>query len=269
MLSEHQFDDAGAYAATMIDYVEVIRRESARFAECIRHGDFEARVPSCPDWNLADLAWHLTDVQHFWGSIAADLLLDDAKVPPLGRPADADLADLFDGRSAALAAALERHPPETHCWSWTDDGWSIGWVRRRQAHEALIHRVDAELALGNRTDIDEELARDGVEELLENHVFGIPDWAEFIPDETVVTLSVDGGPLIGLRFGRMVGTGPESGKEYDFETLVPSEPAGPVIAGTAPAVDVWLWGRGSADDLRYDDPDLLDRIRAIVAEATQ
>ncbi|MFP5331192.1 MAG: maleylpyruvate isomerase family mycothiol-dependent enzyme [Acidimicrobiia bacterium] len=253
----------------MIDYVEAIRRESRRFAECIRHGDPEARVPSCPDWNLADLAWHLTEVQHFWGSIATDLLLDGDKVVPLVRPPHAEIADRFDERSAALVAALDRHPPDTRCWSWHDEGWSIGWVRRRQAHEALIHRVDAELAVGNRTDIDVELARDGVDEVLENHVFGIPDWARFLPGETAVTLSVDGGPQIGLRFGRMIGTGPESGKDYDFETLVPSEPAGSSIAGTAPAVDLWLWGRGSADGLRCDDPDVMARVRAIVADATR
>ena len=29
--------------------------------------DLDARVPSCPDWNAADLLWHLgAEVQDFW-----------------------------------------------------------------------------------------------------------------------------------------------------------------------------------------------------------
>ncbi|MDX1449026.1 MAG: maleylpyruvate isomerase family mycothiol-dependent enzyme [Acidimicrobiia bacterium] len=253
----------------MVDFLAAIRTESARFAACLRAGSWDAPVPSCPGWTLADLAWHLTEVQHYWASIASDLLLDPGNVTKLERPANDDLPDLFDDRSAALTSALERHPAATRCWSWAEDGWSIGWVRRRQAHEALIHRVDAELAVGSRTDVDPDLARDGVDEVLTNMVFGIPEWADFIPDESVVTLSVDGGPVIGMRFGRMVGTGPESGTDYDFETLVPAEPGGPVVAGTPQAVDLWLWGRGGESDLRTNEPELVSRIRAILADATQ
>jgi uncharacterized protein (TIGR03083 family) len=252
----------------VIDFVEVIRRESIRFAECIRDGDMDATVPACPDWNLADLAWHLAEVQHFWGSIAGSLLLDPGQVVELDRPADEDLPALFDDRSARLLEALSRHPAQARCWSWYEDGWSIGWVRRRQAHEALIHRVDAELVLGHRTDVDDTLAADGIDELLYTMVDGVPDWADFIPDETHATLSVDGGASYGLRFGRIVGTNPGSGKDYDFETFLVSDPAGPVIGGSPSALDLWLWGR-SDEGVRCDDSSLLARIRAIVTDATQ
>jgi hypothetical protein len=42
-----------------------------------------------------------------------------------------------------LAGAAD---PET-VWTWSQNR-SVGFVRRRQAHEALIHRRDAELVVG-------------------------------------------------------------------------------------------------------------------------
>ena len=258
-----------AYAAAVIDYVGFIRSESARFSECVRHGDLTSPVPSCPDWTLADLAWHLAEVQHFWGTIAGDLLSDPAKVVDLSRPPDSELPDLVDERSARLVDAVSRHPAAARCWTWDENGWTVGWVRRRMAHEALIHRVDAELALGNRTEIDVDFAADGVDELLYTQIDGVPEWATFIPDDTTATLSVDGGSSYGLRLGRIVGTGPESGKEYDFESfLVSEEVSGTVISGSPVALDLWLWGRDTSG-VRCDDPVLLDRIRSIAAEATQ
>lgn len=252
----------------VIDHVEAIRRESARFSECIRDGDPGAPVPSCPDWDLADLAWHLGGVQGYWATIAADLLLDPSSVPTTTRPPDSDLPSFFDEQSARLVEAVSRHPAQARCWTWDADGWTVGWVRRRQAHEALIHRVDAELAIGNRTAVDEALAADGVHELLHTLVDGVPDWAMFIGDEATATISIDNGPAYGLRFGRIVGTGPESGTEYDFDSFLVAEPSGPVISGSAVALDLWLWGRASTG-VRCDDEDLLSRIRTIVAGATQ
>ena len=34
------------------------------------------------------------------------------------------------------------------------DDHTVGFIRRKQAHEALIHRIDAEVAAGNRTPMD-------------------------------------------------------------------------------------------------------------------
>ncbi|MEX2280385.1 MAG: maleylpyruvate isomerase family mycothiol-dependent enzyme [Acidimicrobiia bacterium] len=252
----------------MIDYVDVLRSESVRFSECAHNGDPQAAVPSCPDWNLADLTWHLGEVQYSWATIVGDLLLDDAGVSELSRPPDEDLPALFDVQSARLIDAVSRHPAEARCWTWDPNGWNVGWVRRRQAHEALIHRIDAELAIGHVTAVDEDLAADGVHELLFTHLDGVPDWATFIPDDTMATLSVDGGPSYGLRFGRIVGRGSQSGKDYDFDSFLVSEPAGTVISGTAVALDLWLWGRAESG-VRCDDEPLLARIRSIVAEATQ
>ncbi len=48
---------------------------------------------------------------------------------------------------------------------WADDK-TAGYIARRQAHEALVHRLDAELTVGDRTPLDPRLAADGVDEAL-------------------------------------------------------------------------------------------------------
>jgi len=47
------------------------------------------------------------------------------------------------------------------------DTRNLGFVRRRQAHEVLIHRLDAELTAGvDASAMDPRLSADGVDELL-------------------------------------------------------------------------------------------------------
>ena len=50
-------------------YLEHIRTESARFRDVLADCDPAARVPACPDWDAADLLWHLPTVQAFWAEV--------------------------------------------------------------------------------------------------------------------------------------------------------------------------------------------------------
>lgn len=58
-------------------------------------------------------------------------------------------------------------------WVWGADGHARFWVRR-MLFETLVHRVDAERALGLPSVIDPALARDGVDEFLVNLPFATP-----------------------------------------------------------------------------------------------
>jgi hypothetical protein len=96
----------------MIDHLRHLSTESARFREALEEVDAEAQVPSCPGWTAADLLWHLTEVQHFWGSIVAGRLQDPAGVGDLLRPEGyrsllhrAD-AELVSGSITAIDAEL-------------------------------------------------------------------------------------------------------------------------------------------------------------------
>lgn len=129
------------------DHLEAIRTESARFSQVAHQLDLATPVPSCPDWSSADLVHHLAEVQDFWSQVVRGADGEDATDLP--RPADdAALPDAYDAASGRLVAALEQADPTGSCWSWHEDGHSIAWALRRQAHQVLVHRVDAELAAG-------------------------------------------------------------------------------------------------------------------------
>ncbi len=233
-----------------LDYLGHLRRESARFRTVLAGADPSARVPSCPDWDAADLLWHLTEVQAFWVSIVRDRP-DDPKQAEANVPERADgyagLLAQFDQASTALADALADTPDDTALWTWFAADQTAGFVRRRQAHEALIHRLDAELTTGERTPIDAALATDGVAEVFDWMYSQIPPWATATDDGPVgIVRTTDTGGEWLLRCGRLSGTSPTTGTTYaDEPTLTAVTRGEPVfqVSGAAADLDAWLWNR--------------------------
>jgi len=264
-----------------MDHLAVIRHESALFLDAVRAADPTARVPACPDWDARDLAFHLGEVQSSWARSVgpvpgAGLPGDDA--PQVPRPDDDALPAFVADGTARLVAALDGRDHAEACWSWHPDGGSVGWVARRQAHEVLIHRVDAEQTAGRPvTGVDDTLAADGVDEVLRVMVDGLPDWATFTPDGTGVVLTAQSARPRSwvLALGRFTGVGPQSGTRFDEDCAQLVGPdAAPVdvarVVGDPWALDRWLWGRGDLDGLRVDgDEAVVARFRTAVAEATQ
>ena len=255
-----------------LDFVGHIRDESARFGACLASADRSRRVAACPDWDAADLLWHLTEVQMFWGTIVRDRLDDPdaAEAAKPDRPDDfAALLALFDETSAALLEAVTTTPGETEVWTWADDH-SVDFVRRRQAHEALIHRLDAELLVEDRTAFDRDLASDGVDEVLRVMHGDLPPWATFTPDGAAGTVETnDTRTTWPLTFGRFSGTSPNTGNVYDMDSLViddrPGQPASFAVRGSAADLDAWLWGRPAVAPLDiHGDRASLARLELIV-----
>ena len=238
------------------DYLAHLRADSARFRAVLADCDPEARVPSCPDWSAADLLWHLAGVQWFWSRIVADRPAPPAEDDPgPERPeAYADLLAAFDEHSAALVAALEAADPADHAWTWAPEQ-TVGFTFRRQAHEALIHRLDAELTAGQVTPLDAALASDGVDELLGVMFGGIPPWGTFASTGQRIRVDcTDTGDVFWVETGHFSGTDPESGTAYADELAVeplddPGTEPDVVIAGPAAALDAWLWRRGTDDEV--------------------
>src|SRR3954454_22703086 len=98
--------------------VAAIRRHSAGFAAAARD-NLDARVEHCPDWSVADLVWHLTEVHWFWATIAGELLTEP---PPQSRrparPADRELVDGFERGAERLAQVLALADQSAHAWTW-------------------------------------------------------------------------------------------------------------------------------------------------------
>jgi len=262
-------------------FLAVIREQSERFLEALNGVQADAPVPSCDGWSADDLLWHLAEVQHFWAKVAAGAPGDDIVEPP--RPDEvAELRALGARCGTELLSALASRDGSTPCWSWHPDGGTLAWVARRQAHEALVHRVDAQLTAG--LDVrppSVELAVDGVDEVLTVFVDGVPDWGSFTPDGTRVRLTCTNAPAAWeLALGRLTGTGPESGTHHDLDAGQvrrlsaggdASEPSADLtISGRAWDLDRWLWGRGGLEALAVTgDAALVERVRELLVGATQ
>ena len=254
-------------------YLAHLRTESLRFRDVLAAGNPEARIPACPDWNAADLLWHLATVQRWWAEVLdARPARPEEVEPPRPEAYDALLA-AYDEWSRALVDALEGADPGEEAWNWSDDH-TVGFILRRQAHEALIHRVDAEQAAGVASELDPVLATDGVHEVLDVMYGGLPPWGGWTPGEDTVRVDVtDTGEQIWLRFGLFSGTDPDTGTSYadeeDFHVVAAPEDEevepDVVVDGPAAALDLWLWHRG--DDAAVSvagDEATLARFRAVV-----
>ncbi len=259
-----------------LDYLALLASESARFGSVMAATAPDARVPTCPDWNADDLLWHLAEVQWFWGTIVRERIdVDQAVERAPARPDDrAGLVEFYNTASRDLGAVLAATPPQTQVWTWADDK-SAGFVRRRQAHEALIHRIDAEVTAKDRSAMDPRLSADGVDEALRIMYDGtVPEWGNFAANEgwTLRITATDTGDSWYATLGHFTGTDPEAQRSYDqpffsVATTDPGTSAAATIAGSAADLDCYLWNRpplGTID--RSGDEAALAAFDAKIAE---
>ncbi|MCX4547085.1 maleylpyruvate isomerase family mycothiol-dependent enzyme [Streptomyces sp. NBC_01565] len=235
-----------------------VAAEAAEFVATVTGADLSTSVPTCPGWTLADLTRHAGSV-HRWFT---ELLRQRIQQPPTSRAVDLRLPEHPDAfpdwlaTSAAEAAEVFAVTDlDAPMWAWGVDQHARFWVRR-MLFETLVHRVDAQLALGLSPHIDRTLAVDGIDEFLTNLPFAAsfaPLTAQLrAPDRTIRFSCTDGDGdwLVGLR--------------PDGFALVadPAEPraADATIRGTAADLLLLLYGR---QDHRSDafrplgDPELL------------
>jgi len=148
------------------DYLRAITDESAALLDAAVRAGLDAPVPSCPEWNVADLLAHIGGVQ-LWAAEMSRAAPDAERVPrdPNAVPEPDARPDWFRGATEELVRALDRDIDEP-AWTWIPPA-TVGFWQRRQAHEAAMHRVDADLAAGDGTPtIDAALAADGIDEFL-------------------------------------------------------------------------------------------------------
>ena len=262
------------HVSSDLDFVAHLTRESARFAAAIREAAPDAPVPTCPGWKADDLLWHLGEVQWFWGTIVRENVSRDRaeELKPPRPPDRAGLEDFYGRASRDLSQVLGATSPDTAAWTWSDDDRTVGFIRRRQAHEALIHRVDAELTAGARTPLDPSLSADGVDEALRVMYGALPDWATFTPDpaQTLRLRATDTGDSWFLTLGRFTGTDPDDGTVCDEPDAHaadhdPGSSAAAEVAGTAADLDCWLWHRPPTGPVeRSGDRQVLDRYEAAI-----
>ncbi|GAB2614952.1 maleylpyruvate isomerase family mycothiol-dependent enzyme [Streptomyces capparidis] len=199
-----------------------LRRELDAFRACL-DGDLSAPVEHCPGWRLRDLAGHLGR-GNLWAAAAVTEGHGDLRPPPPPTD-DAALRRWFDETAAVLLAALDTDPAAP---AWTfHPPHTAGFWQRRRLLETLVHRWDAELALGAPGPLDPGLAGDGVAEVFDT----------MAPRQVARGRARPPGRAIRLR-------ATDTGEEWTYG------PGAPVaeLAATAEELLLALWGRLAADD---------------------
>ncbi|GAA5033899.1 maleylpyruvate isomerase family mycothiol-dependent enzyme [Streptomyces siamensis] len=149
------------------ELVETLDREGRLLAAAAEEADTDAKVATCPGWQVRDLVRH-TGMVHRWAtSFVAE---GHASYHPDGGLPDLDgdeLLSWFREGHRRLVDTLAGATPDVQCWSFLPAPSPLAFWARRQAHETTVHRVDAESALGpQRSAVAAQFAVDGIDELL-------------------------------------------------------------------------------------------------------
>lgn len=253
-------------------YLEAIQADGQAALDAGRKG-LEPAVPSTPGWSVRDVIAHLGQVHRQKARIVRESIVEEE--PDFGAyavPEGSDLLGWFEEGVHELVAVLSAADPEARVYTWHPPDQTVGFWIRRMAHETLIHRVDTELGHGSHGPVDPELGADGVDEILDVFMRGYPPWAEVTPSPAIVGLHSEGQQW-RVRLLSWSGTSPRTGRTFEDEAGIDFEGTDvepkAVIRGPGDALDLFLWGRGSADGLVVDGhPSVLLYLRDLAAAST-
>ncbi|MFI8949522.1 maleylpyruvate isomerase family mycothiol-dependent enzyme [Streptomyces sp. NPDC053750] len=148
-------------------FIEILRTEGRLLAVAAETAGTDAKVPTCPGWQVRDLVRH-TGMVHRWA--AAFVAEGHTSYHPDGGLPDLDGAALltwFEEGHRHLVDTLAGASPDVRCWHFLPAPSPLAFWARRQAHETTVHRLDAESARGGEpTGVGADFAVDGIDELL-------------------------------------------------------------------------------------------------------
>ncbi|WP_431869250.1 maleylpyruvate isomerase family mycothiol-dependent enzyme [Nocardiopsis eucommiae] len=146
-------------------YLTVLRESGTLLADAAEDRA-HAHVPTCPEWNVLDLVWHVGETHHFWRSIASGEIRDpdDGYAQP-ERPDDEALLSWYREGLAETLTVLTALDPDAPRWTWSPqkDG---AFILRRMAQETAVHAWDVLNAVDGGAALPRDVAVDGVDEFL-------------------------------------------------------------------------------------------------------
>ena len=152
-----------------LDYLSIISDESTGILSAYEL-DSRAAVPWSDRWSVGTVARHVAGTHHVVAEVVsgrpdADFgLFAQLTTPAKDSP---EFVDWARAGTASLLEELSSVPADEECWSWYESGRSVGWWARRMALEAVVHRLDVDVALGRELSVASDVAADGIDEYLD------------------------------------------------------------------------------------------------------
>ena len=242
-----------------MDWIGHIRDHTSALAAAASEARLDTPVLTCPGWTLADLVWHVLEVQDFWGHIIEHRPDGPDGYDEPARPSDDQLVPGLLAARDRLVGLLEAAGADEAAWSWSQDH-TVGFTLRRQAHEAFVHLVDGLFSLDRQVpEIDPAFAADGVDEIVTIMLAGGQPGAKLEPGaRTLLLRGTDVAREWTLRHGhlgtRAAASDSSSGDDSPIwiaESGRTNDPDADV-SGRAVELDLWLWGRTTSDRLSVE-----------------
>jgi uncharacterized protein (TIGR03083 family) len=238
-------------------YLDHLRAEAGRLSDVARQSDLGADVPTCPGWTIEDLVAHCADVYAHKIQILrlGRAPSPDERVEP---PAGVAVLDYHDEQLADLVKELEQRGPADPAYTWFPGESTTGFWFRRMAQEALVHRVDVELAAGQTIgSVDPVLAADGVDEVL-SWFAGHPG----VLAHSASRVGSAGEVYVAAGDHAFVIELPDDGHVLrEVDPLDGDPDAAATISGAAGDLDLFLWGRPTSGPVaETGDHDVLERL---------
>jgi uncharacterized protein (TIGR03083 family) len=227
-------------------YYAELAASTSVLAALIESADPGLPIPTCPEWNIRQLATHVGRAQRWAAEIVstrANDVIPFRSVPDGAFPKErAEQAPWLLAGPGRLVSAVQQ-AGDDRVWAFGFQLPATFWARR-MCHETMVHRVDAELAAGRPPALVPDLAADAIDEWLDLQTARLPEQSDeaegaLPPGRSLHLHATDDG----IAGEWVVANGPGG------VTVRPGhERADAAVAGPAAAVLLVLLRRRPADD---------------------
>ncbi len=222
----------------------------------------EAQIPSCPGWSMTDLISHMVGVYRHKAAT-----IDLGEAPPDRTTGgwgdldpDRDSVEQLREAYAQIRQRLMDLPLDASAYTFWPPEQTIGFWVRRMPHETAVHRWDAQAAGdADPSDISDELALDGIDELLGWLAW---DWGEddaldgATEQQVVISSGVHSWTVTVHPTQFVVGGGVQTDQPDAW------------VTGASSDLLLYLWGRSAEDVVESGDREALDLVRTRLQGAT-
>jgi uncharacterized protein (TIGR03083 family) len=152
-----------------MDWATIVDDEGTALGDAAA-ADLNAAVPAAPGWDATELLRHVGQIHARTVVILRTGTMErpSRRNGMLTDPPSDGILEWYRATLDELVATLRTiDDPERPVWAFSADHQRAGFWPRRMAQETLVHRVDAQQAVGRAVDpIDPLLAVDGIDEIL-------------------------------------------------------------------------------------------------------